>query len=56
MFDRFHNISTINYMSKEKQKRIIDETLRDFYIISSLKEYNLFLPNIVTSECDNFLF
>ena len=56
MFDRFHNISTINYMSKEKQKRIIDETLRDFYIISSLKEYNLFLPNIITSEGDNFLF
>jgi (p)ppGpp synthase/HD superfamily hydrolase len=56
MIDRLHNISTINFMSKEKQKKIIDETLRDFYIISSLKEYNLFLPNIVISECDNFLF
>ena len=56
MIDRLHNISTINFMSKEKQKKIIDETLRDFYIISSLKEYNLFLPNIVTSEGDNFLF
>ena len=56
MIDRLHNISTINFMSKEKQKKIIDETLRDFYIISSLKEYNLFLPNIVTSECSNFLF
>ena len=40
-FDRLHNMETIDSMSKEKQEKIIDETLKEFLIIIACsKIYN----------------
>lgn len=57
MLDRFHNISTIKNLSIKKQIENINETNWIFFPIALTKNYNLFFPNIISSDdSSNLLF
>ena len=50
MFDRLHNISTIKNLAIKKQIENINETNWVFFPIALTKGYNLFFPNIISSD------
>ena len=58
MVDRWHNTSTIESLSREKQEKIIKETTTFFEVVEILNESNIFSKNktILEGDFSNILF